>query len=245
MFSHRDNGHKNQSVNLSCLQKANDNLISPIKFLLIMALMLGIVDPTTADGVPASLALRKDKRVVCVNAKNPVFYAFKSAGVFLDPTKPAGNHQLTAIMKDAGLKAGLLVRFCGHDLRRGTARDNANRKSKIERVAAEAVLATVGHSTAVHQSGTALYTGPLTEDGWPKRVEENFEKDFSVDVTDTPFKKRRKLNVGETEMRCEIDGLDSSSTNHRRVTSRSIYRHDVDDSMLRQRDAAKPPPDAS
>jgi len=70
---------------------------------------------------------------------------------------------------------------------------------------------TIGHSTAAHQSGTtALYTGSLTEDGWSKRVKENFEEDFSVDVTDTPFKKRRKLNVGEIEKRCEIDGLESS-----------------------------------
>ena len=204
--------------------------------LVITTLRLGKVAATNVDELLVNAALRRDKRVVWVDDESPVLCAFASGGGFVQSNKAAGNHQLTATMKSAGLTAGLLAKLHSHDLRRGAVRDNAHRESRIKGAATEAVAATMGHSKKSHASGlTDLYAGSLGEDGWSKRVEESFEDDFSIDVTDTLYKKRRKLSHREIDEKCDIDGLDSSNRNDRATASRRIYQQDIDDWMTLER----------
>lgn len=172
---------------------------------------------------------RRDKTIYWVYPKRPVLCAFGQMGASVQPYKPAGNHQLTHTMAEAGPKAGFLARTRAHDLRRGAARDTANLSHPIKGYATPAVAALIGHSENSHMRGTtAAYVGSLEEDVWSRRVEENFDDSFQIDVTDESFVKRRKIgNLDLTEM-CEIAGLDPLDVKNRRRVSNMHYEQTLE-----------------
>jgi hypothetical protein len=70
-LSTRGNGLKNRKVTLKVLKNDADNVISPIKLLLIVALRHGNVQATTIDEVLRLAASRHDKTIKWVHPKRP------------------------------------------------------------------------------------------------------------------------------------------------------------------------------
>jgi hypothetical protein len=213
------------------LKDDKDNVVCPIKLLLILALRLGNVHARTIDEVLHLAAQRRDKTIHWVYPERPVLCAFGKIGASIQPDKPAGNHQLTHTMSEAGPKAGFLARIRGHDLRRGAARDTANLSHSIKGYATPAVAAVIGHSEQSHMRGTtAAYVGSVVEDVWSRRVEENFDDDsFQMDITGESFVKRRKISHLEITEMCEIAGLDSLDANNRRKMSKMHLEQTLED----------------
>jgi hypothetical protein len=206
------------------LKENNNNVICPIKLLLILALRLGNVHAKTIDEVLWLTAQRRDKTVIWAHLTRPILCAFDHSGRSLKPDKPAGNHQLTHIMSEASQKAGFLARVVAHDLRVGAARDSANLNNPIKGHATLGVATAIGHSETFHAKGTtSRYTGSIAEDVWTKRVEENFEDPFGVEITGQSFK-RRRLNPSEITQMCEANGVDSSDPKIRKNMSRLLHK---------------------
>ena len=173
---------------LRALERAEDNLLCPIKLILILALRLGNVEGKTIDELLVKTQGRRNKTIKWTNEERPLCCAFWSRGSALHPDKPAGNHQLTHTLSTAGLQAGILAKLHAHDLRRGSARDTVNLKAKVRGVATETVAATIGQSKKSHARGvTDKYVGSFRDDVWTKRVHEDFEEPFGTETTDNPF----------------------------------------------------------
>jgi hypothetical protein len=142
------------------LKENKDNVIWPIKLLLILALRLVNVHAKTVDEVLQLASQRRDKTVIWAHPTRHVLCAFGSCGQRIEPDKPAGHHQLRHTMGEVGLKAGFLARILSHDLRGGTARDVANLDNPVKRHATPAVAAVLGHSEIGRIEGTAkTYVG--------------------------------------------------------------------------------------
>lgn len=113
------------------MKENNDNVVCPIKLLLILALRLGNVYARTIDEVLQQAAQRRDKAIIWAHPKRPVLCAFDMANRSVKPDTPAATHQLSHTMAEAGLKASFLTRVLAHDMRMGAARDVVNLKSPI------------------------------------------------------------------------------------------------------------------
>jgi hypothetical protein len=228
---YRNEPASNRTVVLDCLKGSNTNLVCPIKLLLILALRLGHVSGTTIYEILNNAQSRRDKTVVWTKPERPVFCAIESAGTALQQDKPAGNHQLTSILALAGPLAGFLTPIRSHDLRRGSARDLANLEEDIKGVATPAVAAAMGHSNVTHIRGlTARYVGPVSDSAWSRRLEEEYQDPYGIEVTDAVFlKKRQSLNSAEITAQCRHDGLDEENPSARKTTSTKIRKRMIDD----------------
>lgn len=208
---------KNRKVTLEVLKNDADNVICPIKLLLIEALRHGNVQATTIDEVLRLAAARHDKIIQWVHPKLPVLCAFGHVGSNVLVDKPAGNHQLTNNMAQAAPVAGFLEKPRGHDLRRGAAQDTAHLNGAVKGYATPAVAAVLGHSENSYQKGvTKAYVGDIRQSVYTMRVEENFEDRFGVATTDNYYVKRRKLTPSAITDLCETEGLDSSDPKNRK-----------------------------
>jgi hypothetical protein len=190
--------------------------------LLITALRLGNVPEQSIDQLLEHTRARKNKTIVWSHPERPVLCAIGQIGATILVDKPAGNHQLTQTMEEAGLSAGLLSKTRAHDLRRGAAQDTANlEKSKLVGFVTPGVSAALGHGqNSRGASHTAHYIGSLTDDVWSKRVEENFINPYGIDETDNMYpKKFQHLKPEQITELCQTEGLDPSNKHHRKQAS--------------------------
>lgn len=179
-----------------------------------------------------------------IKEDRPLFCAFVATNSHLLLDKPAGNHQLTQNISQAGLKAGLLAPLHAHDLRRGSAADTANLDAKVKGVATEAVAAVLGQSETTYLSGvTRQYVGSLRDDVWTKRVNENFEETFGIEAADAPFPKRqRQLTKHEITDLCNNEGLDPKDPAARKKAGAEYRKKEIADWMRKERDRPAVPP---
>jgi hypothetical protein len=209
----RGNGQHNRRVKLEALKDAANNIICPVRLLLIVALRLGGVHAITIDEVLRKAAARNDKTVQWVHPKRPVLCAFGGMGSRVLLETPANSHQLSHTMAHAAPIAGFLVTSIrSHDLRRGAAQDAANLERKIKGHATDAVAEYLGHNNT---KTTKRYTGGLRDSVYTMRVEENFQDPFNLATTDTRYVKRRRLDPKVITEMCEKDGLDPSTAKNR------------------------------
>jgi hypothetical protein len=224
----RHDPSKNRIVLLKCLPDTKNNVICPVKLLLIHALRHGYVNGKSVDEVLSNAYMRRDRQIIWTNGQAPVFCAMSSSGAFLLLGNPASNQQARKIVVQAGLLCGILGSIVAHDIRRGAARDTAQIKSGFNGMATVAVSATLGHSHEAHFKGTtAAYVGGIDDDLWAKRVDLEYEDPFGLQVAAQPFPKRPRLTKEEITAQCEIDGADSSDTNKRRQASQKIRADSV------------------
>jgi hypothetical protein len=176
-----------------------------------------------------------------VKGEQPVFCAIGGNGSALLSSKPAGNHQLTQTLASVGLMAGLLTPVRSHDLRRGSAKDLAHLGVRIKGIATDEVAAGLGHSKASHARGvTTKYVGAIDDDLWAKRVDASFEKPFGIEITDTSYRKRRRLTGADVTDLCKIDSLDPSDRHARRRVGVAYKKKGVNDWMQEQQSRADP-----
>lgn len=211
------------------MKENKDNVVCPIKLLLILALRLGNVNARTVDEVLQLAGQRRDRAVIWAHPRRPVLCAFSKGNGSIKSDTPAGNHQLSHTMNEAGLKAGFLARVLAHDLRAGTARDAANLRASIKGYDTQVAAAVIGHSEKARATGvTSKYVGSISEDVWTKRVEESFEDPFEIEIASQPFK-RRKLTTSDVTKMCEMDGVNPSDRKNRKKMSRLHRKQDVQD----------------
>src|ERR1700712_4513647 len=117
----------NRKVLFHALSEQEENVVCPIKMLLISAMRLGAVQDTIED-ILAKTAARRDKTVQWADGKggNPVLCGFETAAQLVIVDKPAMVDQLRDTVHHASLQAGILKPIIPHDMRRGSARDTAN-----------------------------------------------------------------------------------------------------------------------
>jgi integrase len=172
---------------LKCLLDIQDNVVCPIKLLLIHALRLGRVQGKSIDEVLSKARIRPNKQIVWTDDQAPIFYAITSSGAGLLVDKPASNQQAKHFVAQAGQLCGVLGSIITHDIRRGSARDTAQIKSGINGLATSAVAATLGHTHQSHQRAvTAAYVGAIDDDVWAKRVNLKYEDPFGLRVAAQP-----------------------------------------------------------
>ena len=207
------------------MKDAANNVICPIKLLLIVALRLGNVQAVTIDEVLRNAAARNGKTIQWVHPKRPVLCAFGAGTSRVLADKPANSHQLSNTMAHAAPIAGFLTTTIrSHDLRRGAAQDAANLESKIKGHATDAVAEYLGHNDT---KTTKRYIGGIRDSVYTMRVGENFQDPFNLATTDSRYVKRRRLDPAVITEMCEKEGLDPSVVKNRsamcdKVTAESL-----------------------
>lgn len=94
-------------------------------------------------------------------------------------------------------------------------------------MATSAVSATLGHSHESHFKGTITgYVGYINDDAWSKKVELEFEDPFGLRAG-KPLLKRRRLTKTQITTQCEINGVDSTDENKRRLASNKIHTTNI------------------
>jgi len=210
-------------VLLKALKSPDDSLVCPIKLLLALALRLGNVPESSIEDLIAHTRQRKNHTVLWSFPERPVHCAFTTNGAALIPDKPAGNHQLTHTMAQAGLVAGVLCRLRAHDLRRGAARDTANLKSKAKGAPSKGATAVLGHSfNSTNMPLTAHYVGALADDLWTKRINENFDDPiYEMEEAENPYQRKfQALRPQQIVQTCRTEGLDENNPLQRKEASK-------------------------
>ena len=196
------------------LIKGKDNILCPIKLILILALRLGNVAGTTLEDVLAAAHSRQDKEITWLHPNRPVLCAFRESGTQLIVEQAASHQQLHGYLADVGKQAGIVATIRPHDLRYGAARD-IRQLYGDGRVPVDEVGARLGHSRhSIRLGTTSRYIGPETEDYWTKRVEADFQDPFGLMHTDNPFS-FSKVTSKEIDEICANQGLDAKNPAHR------------------------------
>lgn len=119
---------------MKCLLDIQDNVVCPIKLLLIHALRLGRVQGKSIDEVLSKARIRPDKQIVWTDGQAPIFCAITSSGAGLLVDKPASNQQAKHFVAQAGQLCGVLGSIITDDIRRGCARDTAQRSERSREI---------------------------------------------------------------------------------------------------------------
>lgn len=186
----------NRKVRLAVLPSEADNVICPIKMLLISAFRLGALQGSMKQ-VLATTALRRDKTVQWADGRgrSPVLCGFGTAEHVVLIDRPGMTDQLRDTFYHAGLVAGFLKPLRPHDARRGSAFDLANLRpdpNAATGIATPIVAAGLGHGDGTLRDGiTDSYVGGTTVDFWTKRVHANLDDPFRSGVTNNVYQKPR------------------------------------------------------
>lgn len=163
----------NRRIVLTALANPDDNVVCPVKLLLIQALRLNHTSSTTVQQILATASCRQDRKIVWKSTSMdlPVIPAIAQGGSRLRTEHPAQPSQISESVKAAANTLGILVPVTSHDVRRGSARDVAFLE-KVPGTSTRSAAAALGHSDAARRSGvTSKYIGPVKEDLWSKRLE--------------------------------------------------------------------------
>lgn len=227
----RLNPRQNRKVLFRVLAGHENNVVCPIKMLLISAMRLGAVQGTI-EKILARTAARRDKTLQWADGRggSPVLCGFETAAHLVVTDKTATGDQIRDTVYHAGLKAGILKSIIPHDFRRGAARDTANlpRDPTVASGLADAVVAAeIGHTTLSLEMGvTSEYVGPKTTDNWAKRVKANLQDPFGTSTTENAYKKLKLTHV-EWLQRYKLAGVDPSNRKAtRQLREKAQKEHD-------------------
>lgn len=223
----RDQPQNNRKAKLKCLADTRNNIMCPIKLILILALRTGNLDSAQTLEEALDIArCRKSKTFTWKYPDRPIICSVVARGTALLVEKAANRTQVTKTIAEGGIVAGILGSLTSHDLRYGSARDTANLSKPIKGLPTLAVAQTLGHSKqAFDKDVTGRYVGGMTSDVYSSRIEEDFQDPFGLQVADQPLastsKKRRRSAVEVTRL-CLEQNVDN---NDKRARARVAY-HD-------------------
>jgi hypothetical protein len=224
----RNNPRDNRNVLLRAISEQHQNVMCPIKMLLISAMRLGAVKGTI-EQILAGVASRRDKTLQWIKGRgsSPVLCAFETAAHHVVIDKPAMTDQIRFTTYNASLKAGFLASVIPHDIRRGAARDTAHLHidpTAATGLASASVAAELGQSARSLELGiTAAYVGTRHNDTWTRRVNTGFLDTFGLDVTNNVYQRPRWTNV-EFNRIYQIEGVDPSDHKAKRRARESKHK---------------------
>lgn len=219
----------NRIVRLEALKDNENNIICPIRFLLILALRLGNVFGSTIAEVLSTTYRRTDKTVKWTHGKRPVMVAQKppSAGGalrMLRPEKPISQPSLWVYLQKIGNLAGLLARIVPHDLRRGSGQDIGNLQNSALPLSNTDVVnaSALGHSySSMFQGVTASYKGATKVDYWTKRVEIAITDPLDLQTAGESYRKLQWTTEDRDNI-CKEHGVDPFDQNAGRNICRQV-----------------------
>ena len=214
----------NRIVRLNALKDSENNIVCPIRFILILALRLGNVSGSTISEVLSTAYRRSDKTVKWTHGERPVMVAHVPKGPgtqvsMLQPEKPISQASLRKYIQRVGRLVGLLAPIVPHDLRRGSGQDI----SILDRSALPvgntdiATASALGHSyKSVFQGITESYKGATNVDYWTKRVENAKPDPMGLQTAAEPYKKLVWTGEALDEI-CKEHGVDKSDRRARKL----------------------------
>lgn len=227
------------------MDDVQNNVVCPIKLLLVHALRTGHVAQTSIESLLAVVQATPNRTVQWLRPSDPVVPAVhRHKHGFLDFSKPANPMQVTSTLRAAGLLAGVLVPLQSHDIRAGASRDVSKLPpDAIKGVAGVAVAKVLGHTPKTTSKGlTDDYVGGI-DTAVNALVAKNAKADrVAPKIGRNPYVKRR-IPPAEIDEFCEEHGLDPSVSTHRRKATLSMHQQDQDRWAEEQRAALSRPAD--
>ncbi|KAK4979462.1 hypothetical protein LTR28_004529 [Elasticomyces elasticus] len=225
---------RDKVVTVEPLESVENNVLCPIKSILIQALRTGHVAETSIDAVLLAALSRPSRTVKWVKGSDPVVPSIKRP--FLDFSTPAATQQVVDTIKAAGLLAGILEPLVSHDIRAGAARDVSKLASGLIKGSAnEDVAKAMGH----HRS--SLFRG--TTDDYVGGIESAVNTLIATDAKIDRFAPAiapegyldRSLSTAEITKYCEENGLDPSVKKNRHRAGRALRKDDQDQWITEQK----------
>ncbi|KAH7393383.1 hypothetical protein BKA64DRAFT_755535 [Cadophora sp. MPI-SDFR-AT-0126] len=212
-----------------------DNILCPIKVLLVQALRCKYLLHDTLEECLESLRARKGGPQLQFRPEaydRPVFPAFFKGGSRLVLDQPAGHEQITKTLRELGEIAGITTLLSSHDNRRGAARELALLpKSQIDVATATAFAAKhIGHDPKTQAEGTTQdYIGHSYTNEYTRRVEnalnpehfDHLQSTFGVEVASEGFRKR-KVDTKEVDEEILRSGRDLGNSVHRQQAAKKL-----------------------
>ncbi|KAK4996978.1 hypothetical protein LTR66_003524 [Elasticomyces elasticus] len=226
--------NQDKVVTVEPLESVENNVLCPIKSILIQALRTGHVAETSIDAVLLAALSRPSRTVKWVKGSDPVVPSIKRP--FLDFSTPAATQQVVDTIKAAGLLAGILEPLVSHDIRAGAARDVSKLASGLIKGSAnEDVAKAMGH----HRS--SLFRG--TTDDYVGGIESAVNTLIATDAKIDRFAPAiapegyldRSLSTAEITKYCEENGLDPSVKKNRHRAGRALRKDDQDQWITEQK----------
>ena len=159
-----------------------------------------------------------------INGRAPILCSIICGSIDINIASPS-DHLTKAVTRGDEL-AGVMGRLIAHDLRRESAQD-ISRLSPHEvsvGIATEEVAAAIGHSRSSLRGGiTSRYGGKPNNDLWRKRIREESEDAFDLQVAEQPLPKRQKLTTKEVDGLCDKYHLDKTDQVQRTETCKVHY----------------------
>jgi hypothetical protein len=228
--SPRLNPRKKRIVTVHAISGKEENLLCPLKLIIISAMRLGALDGPIGD-VLAKMARRRDKTLQWKEGKgnNPVLCKFDKHGHGVNASVPATTLQMLDTVRGTSLMAGFITPLVAHDVRRGSAADMANLPrdpTAPSGIADRSVAAELGHSNQALAKGiTAAYVGPRKEDTWTKRVKTRASDLFGVEIAQKPYSPLQWTHI-ELQQLYANAGIDPSNKNDKwKVRDRARKEH--------------------
>ena len=220
---------KNRVALFDFLTMPEDNIVCPIKWILIHALRHGLIKATvpSLEAVLQETWGRNDRTIQWTQPQWPVLTAIHGLA-FLDLDIPARVNQISNSLRYGGLLAGILASLTSHDSRRGAFRDVAAMSGKVRGLASESVAETYGHSGNARTAGvTKLYVGGNMDSTLlHQRLRSDFMDDFGVQVCDQSYPNKR-MTKEQIDEYCTNHDLDPSNRLARQIASNRIRKEDV------------------
>jgi len=214
-------------VLLRPLKDPLNNVICPVKLLLILGLRSGNIPPDFLT----QTSRRFDREVQFTHPQRPVVPG-RLLKAFVDWDRPSNTKQATIAVRDMGLVCGVLVPLTSHDLRRGGIADLTNLaggKNNLKRAFAdEDVAKHAGHSRASHFQGvTDKYAGPTEVDAYSLRAEEK-PASRKEPLIGTPMP-RGSATKQEIDDYCSQNGVDPKDRKQRKNAAIMFKKQRISD----------------
>ncbi len=206
----------------SCDQ-STDNVLCPIKYLLILALRTGNVASTTLEDLLEEARQDPLKRVQWLRPDSPVFCAFANTSR-LNLSSPAACNQMQDTIFAMSSEAGVLASLASHDVRRGGAYEIKNLKTTPMGISDDAAAVALGHSGISKLKGvTKAYTGDNLNDMWQLRRDDTPKRE---DTFGTQFATKgfRAKPLRPDEITAWIESEDLGSTTDSAVRQKAGYQ---------------------
>ncbi|EMD61597.1 hypothetical protein COCSADRAFT_163032 [Bipolaris sorokiniana ND90Pr] len=218
--------------------------LCPVKAIIIMALRFGNVkNANSIEELLLNTARRDDKTVQWKDPRRPILPSFTSGHIVL-LDKPASSRQFNATLAEVSVRAGIVARITGHDLRRGSAQDIAAAAAKgivpplfQAEFAAKELLS---HDYRTMFMGvTKRYIGPDQHDLWAPRVENKHIDIFTTPIVapevNIPIIQARQLPSAAVNSFCETYALDPTQRSQRLRATRKAKKAALDEWILKER----------
>ncbi|KAL1623785.1 hypothetical protein SLS54_004246 [Diplodia seriata] len=194
---------ENRLLPLTALSEPNQNILCPVKLLVILAMRTGAIEARNFSELVGSMTRMRDRTARWKYPKRPVFPRMMRKGGWsrLDIDRSAPVSQVQSTVREMGGIAGIVARLDARSLRYGAARDMANLGESIAGAATMDVAQQLGHSMKTFLNDvTASYIGGSTADVYSMRVENDYYDPRAPQQAYKPFNKAEPLNRDEFEV---------------------------------------------